>query len=197
MPLGAFKAALMGTAGASTEGDVVLLSSQTASNSASLSFTSDITSTYGEYIFKFYNINPATDLAEFTFQVNATDSTSYDETMTTTFFYAYHYEDDSVAAMGYPASADQAQGTAYQQLNTNQGNGSDESLVGELHLFNPSSTTYVKHFYSRTNSYHGEDNSSLDSNIAGYINTTTAIDDIQFKMNSGNFDGKIKMWGVK
>ena len=82
MPLGAFKAALMGTAGVST-GDVVLLSSQTASNSATISFTSDITSTYGEYIFRFYNINPVTDSTEFQFQCNATDSTSYDETMTT------------------------------------------------------------------------------------------------------------------
>jgi len=196
MPLGAHKAALFGVAGVST-GDVVLLSTQTASDSSSLDFTSGITSTYGEYIFKFYNINPATDLAEFTFQANATDSASYNETMTTTFFYAYHYEDDSVADMGYNANFDQAQGTAYQQLNVNQGSGSDESLAGELHLFNPSSTTYVKHFYSRTNSYHGDDNASLDCYTAGYINTTTAIDDIQFKMNSGNFDGTIKMWGVK
>ena len=197
MPLGAHKATLFGVAGVSTGGDVVLLSSQTASDSASLDFTSGIDSTYGEYIFKFYNINPATDLAEFTFQVNASGQTGYNETMTTTFFYVYHYEDDSVAGMGYITAFDQAQGTAYQQLNSNQGNGSDESLAGELHLFNPSSTTYVKHFYSRTNSYHGDDNLPLLSNIAGYINTTTAIDDIQFKMDSGNFDGTIKMWGVK
>ena len=197
MPLGAFKAALMGTAGVSAGASVVLLHDTDYSNAASASITSGIDSTYGEYIFKFYNINPATDLANFTFQVNATDSTSYNETMTTTFFYSYHYESDGTAAMGYVASMDQSQGTAYQLIATKTGNGADESCAGELHLFNPSSTTYAKNFYARVNNYHGEDNASLDQYIAGYINTTTAIDDIQFKMSSGNFDGTIKMWGGK
>ena len=196
MPLGAFKAALMGTAGVST-GDVVLLSDTDHSNVATASITSGITSTYGEYIFKFYNINPATDGAVFEFQANATDSTSYDETMTTTFFNAVHSEDDSTAAaLGYSTGTDQAQGTAFQDLSYGIGNGGDESLAGELHLFNPSSTTYVKHYYSRINFY-DEDDRTYDVFTAGYFNTTTAIDDIQFKMTSGNFDGTIKMWGVK
>jgi hypothetical protein len=196
MPLGAFKAALMGTAGVST-GDVVLLSSQTASNSASLTFSSGITSTYGEYIFKFYNIGPATNGTKFQFQVNATDGADYnDSAITSTCINAYQDESGSSTNLGYEAGRDQAQGTAFQDLTEGQGNGSDESSAGELHLFNPSSTTYVKHFYSRMNSYY-KDDYTMEFYIAGYINDTTAIDDIQFKMSSGNFDGTIKLWGVK
>jgi hypothetical protein len=175
---------------------MVLLSTQTASNSASISFTSGIDSTYGEYIFRFYAVNPATDQANFTFQCNATDSTSYDETMTTTFIQVYHDEGDTTAAMVYGSGKDQAQGTAFQTLSQDVGNGADESCAGELYLFNPSNTTYVKHFYSTFNAYQRLDY-TMETFVAGYINTTTAIDDIQFKMSSGNFDGKIKMWGVK
>ena len=195
MPLGAHKAAMMGTAGVSTA-DVVLLSSQTASGDSAISFTSGITSTYGEYIFRFYNCNPATNLAEFTFQVNASDATGYNELITSTIFEAFHDEADSTTGLSQNTSYDQPQGTAFQTINVNVGNGGDESCAGELHLFNPSSTTYVKHFYSRVQMYHGG-NMSVDRFAAGYINDTTAIDDIQFKMSSGNFDGTIKMWGVK
>jgi len=196
MPLGAHKAAIMGVAGTTVTGDVVLLSTQTASNSTEISFTSGITSTSGEYIFKFYNINPATDNVDFTFQANATDITSYDTAMTTSAFLAHHNEDNSAAAITYTANEDQAQGTSYQPLAYEIGNGADESCAGTLHLFNPSSTTYAKHFYSRVSNY-GQEDRSNDIYIAGYFNDTTAIDDIQFKMTSGNFDGKIKMWGVK
>ena len=194
MPLGANKAAIMGVAGVST-GDVVLISSQTADGDSALTFDSGITSTYGEYIFKFYDINPATDEARFSFQANASDATGYNETMTTTNFNARHAEDNSSTELVYVTANDQAQGTAFQDLQRDQGNGSDESCAGELHLFNPSSTTYVKHFYSRIQGYHSTNN-ALDIFVAGYFNTTTAIDDIQFKFSSGNFDGKIKMWGV-
>ena len=194
MPLGANKAAIMGVSGVST-GDVVLLYDTDHSNVASASITSGITSTYGEYIFKFYNINPATDDTGFLFQFNATDSTSYDETLTTTMFRPYHTEADG-SGLGYIAASDQAQGTAFQGVNFSCGNGSDESCAGELHLFNPASTTYVKHFYSRSSTYSSGDGAT-DFFVAGYVNTTTAIDDIQFKMSSGNFDGTIKMWGVK
>ena len=196
MPLGAFKAALMGTAGGST-GDVVLLSSQTASNSATLDFTSGITSTYGEYIFKFYNLNAATDDATFGFQANATDSTSYDETITSSVFRAYHKEDDSgTPALAYNTGVDQAQGTALQPLSFGQDNGADASMSGELHLFNPSGTTYAKHFHGTTNNLQNADFTEQQF-TGGYINVTAAITNIQFKMSSGNFDGKIKMWGVK
>ena len=146
MPLGAFKAALMGTAGVST-GDVVLLSSQTASNSATISFTSGIDSTYGEYIFKFYNIGPATNNVSLTFQCNATDSTSYDEAIVSTAFGSYNYESGGTPALGYAGNEDQV-GTAYQKLAYEIGNGSDECCAGTMWLFNPSNTTYVTHFYS-------------------------------------------------
>ena len=115
--------------------------------------------------------------------------------MTTTFFNAKHHEDDSAAAIGYSTGTDQSQGTAFQDLSYGIGNGGDESLAGELHLFNPSNTTYVKHFYSRV-SYYDEDNRAYDVFAAGYFNTTTAIDDIQFKMSSGNMDAVISMYGV-
>jgi hypothetical protein len=177
-------------------GDVVLLSTQTASDSATLDFTSGITSTYGEYIFKFYNINPATDNVQFSFQVNATDGADYnDSAITSTFFTAWHNENDSNQALGYTAASDQAEGAAFQTLFYSLGNGSDESAAGELHIFNPSSTTYVKHFYSRIFGM-GDSPMAEDAFAAGYINDTTAIDDIQFKMDSGNFDGTIKMYGV-
>ena len=201
MPLGAFKAALMGTAGATTEGDVVLLSTTTASNAATVSITSGIDSTYGEYIFRFYNLNPATDNVNFEFQVNAAGASGYNETMTTTSFAAVHEEDDDGGTVSYSTDKDQAQGTAFQPLTDDQGNGGDESAAGELHLFNPSSTTYAKHFYTRVNEYYYDGGEGYQGTkehyISGYINTTTAIDDIQFKMASGNFDGTIKLWGVK
>ena len=178
---------------------MVLLSTQTASSSASISFTSGIDSTYGEYIFKFYNINPATDNVYFQFQVNATDSTSYDETITSTQFAAGHAEADNWNNLFYATGSDQAQGTAFQYLSSGSGgigNAADESAAGELHLFSPASTTYVKHFYA-VMPENEKDNQLFTSYTGGYINTTTAIDDIQFKMSSGNFDGTIKMWGVK
>ena len=173
--------------------------SSNATNSASLSFTSGITSTYGEYIFGFYNINPATDLTSFSFQVNATDDDGgdYDQSpITSTDFSAIITEGGASASLGYQSPGDQAEGTAFQILWEEGGNGGDESGAGVLHLFNPSSTTYVKHFISRSHVYTNA-NFSKDQYTAGYINDTTAIDDIQFKMSSGNFDGVIKMWGVK
>ena len=195
MPLGFHKAALFGIAGASTE-SVVLLSTQTANDDDSLAFTSDITSKYYEYIFRFYNINPATDGAFFQFQVNATDQAGYNEVITSTQWYANHAEADNANNLAY-LDWDQAQGTAYENLIPGIGNAADENTAGELHLFNPASTTYVKHFYANLNMTQGPTAKSSNVYGAGYINTTTAIDDIKFKMSAGNFDGKIKMWGVK
>ncbi len=172
-----------------------LLSTQTASDSSSISFTSGIDSTYKEYIFKFIDINPATDNVAFQFQVNAVGASGYNETMTTTYFNAYHQEDDGATALSYTTSLDQAQGTAYQSIVSGVGNASDENCSGVMHLFNPASTTYVKHFYSRASIVEASP-AANDIFAAGYINITAAIDEIQFKMSSGNFDGKIKMYGV-
>jgi len=196
MPLGANKAAIMGVSGVSTA-DVVLISSQTASGDSAISFTSGITSTYGEYIFRFYNINPATDDEDFTFQGSIDGGSNYNVTMTTTAFRATHSEADDSAEATYQAAKDQAQGTAFQKLFTTLGSGADESLAGELILWNPSSTTYVKHFMARTIGYEAA-NAATDFYVAGYFNDADDdINAIQFKMSSGNFDGTIKMWGVK
>ena len=202
MPLGAFKAALMGTAGVSTTGDVVLLSTQTASNAATVSITSGIDSTYGEYIIKVYAMNPATNDTHFSFQGSIDGGSNYNVAITSTFFLSSHYENDSATDLTYNTGNDQAQGTGFQNVNLNLNSQADDCLVGELHLFNPSSTTYVKHFTSKwsgvTSVAAGEPKgANQHSFVAGYFNTTDNIDALQFKMASGNFDAKIKMWGVK
>ena len=195
MPLGANKAAIMGVAGVST-GDVVLLSTQTASDDASIDFTSGITSTYGEYIFGLYSIHPETDRANFGFQCNVAGQSGFNETITSIAFRGYHYEDDGDAAVQYLTAADQAQGTALQQSIIDLTSDNDGSGAGFLHLFNPSSTTYVKHFMSRA--VNNSDHPSIhDQFMAGYVNVTGAIDEVQFKMSTGNMNGTIKMWGKK
>ena len=172
------------------------IASVTASASATLSFTTGIDATYNEYQFHMVNIHPATDLSEFLFQVNAAGATGFNETITSTFFWAYHNEADSAALLAYEGALDQAQGTAYQYLQNNIGNAADEATSGILTLYAPSSTTYVKHFTSRMNAGQGT-GYSVDTHIAGYINTTSAIDEISFKFSAGNIDdGTIKMFGV-
>ena len=195
MPLGAFKAALMGTAGVS-KGDVVLLHDTDYSDAATASITSGINSTYGEYIFKFYNIGPATDNVNFTFQGSIDAGSNYNVTMTTVFFWAYLQESDANEGLELHESSSQQQGTAFQKLTHETGSDADQSCAGELHLFNPSSTTYVTNFYSRIQNA-SRDDKAYDHFTAGYFNSTDNIDAIQFKMSSGNFDGTIKMWGVK
>jgi hypothetical protein len=176
------------------KGNLLLLSTQTASNSTSVSFTTGIDSTYDLYIFKFIDINPSTDNQRFEFQVNASGQTGFNETMTTTFFYARHSEADTNASLTYYSGGDQQQGTAYQNLGWIS-NDADHSLVGELHLFNPASTTSIKHFDSRT-TWNNDTDGLMDGYIAGYINTTAAITQIDFKIQAGTFDGTIKMYGL-
>ena len=172
-----------------------LITTLTASSSASLADTSSMTSAYDEYMFVFIDIHPSAG-AHFTFQVNADGQSGYNETMTTTFVRSVHKEDANSSGLSYTTSYDQAQGTAYHQLCEYVGNDADESLSGILHVFNPASTTYVTHFYSRTqhqNFYPASD----DTLTAGYINTTAAITDISFKMASGNIDaGVIQIYGI-
>ena len=199
MPLGAFKAALMGTAGVSTGPSapyVVLLHDTDYSDVASVSITSGITSTYKEYIFKFYNINVADYGSSFGFNGSIDSGSNYNVAKTTTHITVYHTEPDSAASLGYNTSNDLAQGTGFQPLGHSLDNDADHSSNGELHLFNPSSTTYVKHFYSVSQGVQGDD-ASQQALVGGYFNTTSAIDAIQFKPSAGNFDGTIKMWGVK
>ncbi len=180
-----------------TTGAMTLISEQTASSSASVSFTTGIDSTYPIYKFEFINIHPATDNTHLQFQGNASGGSGYNETITSTYFFSYHYESDSGADVGYATGADQAQGTSFQSLIENIGNDNDHNGSGELYLFNPSSTTFVKHFIARVQASAGN-NYSRDDYSAGYFNTTSAIDEIQFKMSSGNIDfGTIKLYGIK
>ena len=154
-------------------------------------------STYPVYCFKWTDIHPQTDDVVFHFQGNAAGGSGYNETMTTTLFYAYGIESGSDAALGYHANFDQAQGTAYQALCQHLGADNDQSTSGTLWLFGPSSTTFVKH-YMATVSMSDPDDSANVVYTAGYFNTTSAIDEIQFKMSSGNIDaGKIKLFGIK
>ena len=179
-----------------TGGAMTLLETQTASSSSTISFTSNIDSTYKEYVFKFINIHADTDTANFT--VGFRDgSTAYDATKTTTAFRTYHQEDDGGTGVGYRTTDDIAQGTGFQILNLEVDNDADSCCSGEMWLFNPSSTTYVKHFMSRGQTVQTASISREDY-IAGYCNVTAAIDAVQFKMSSGNIDaGKIKLYGLK
>ena len=188
------------TFGSVSGGSMVFIKKLTASSSGTLSFvngSSDVVldSTYKEYVFTFNNIHPATDGAHF--QVNFRDgSTAYDATKTTSFFYAYHDEGGGTPALSYVASEDLAQSTSFQIIADTTGNGNDESASGFLHLFNPSSTTFLKHFISVDNHYYSG-TYSINDYAAGYFNTTSAIDAIQFKMASGNIDsGDIVLYGI-
>ncbi len=176
-------------------GAMTLLETQTASSSSTLSFTSGIDDTYDEYVFKFINIHPQTDCVHFTFQGNAAGGSGYNETMTTTDFYSYQSE-GGTTAFAYYEGGDQAQGTAFQRICTEADNDNDSCVSGFMHLYAPSNTTFVKHFMTRVN-YHHCNVASRDEYIAGYFNTTSAIDEIQFKMSSGNIDaGVIKLYGI-
>jgi len=179
-------------------GSPVLLSTATASDSSSISFTSGIDSTYDVYQFEFINIHPRTDAVNFTFNLSTDSGSNYNVTKTTSQFRTQHFEDDSSTILSYDPSTDLAQSTGEQILTAgNQiGNGADESTSGELTLYNPASTVYVKHFIGRMN-YYSADNASYGSFLAGYANTTSAINAIRFKMSSGNIDGTIKMYGIK
>jgi hypothetical protein len=184
------------SANATGTGGLTKISSQTASSSASLSFTTGIDSTYDEYIFKFINIHPATNTAKFTFNLSVDGGSNYNVTKTTSMFRASHDEDDSGTSFGYVASQDLAQSTDFQAILQALGTDNDSSGSGFLHLFDPSNTTFVKHFIARGGQMQ-ENNKSLDGYVAGYGNTTSAVDAVQFKMSSGNIDsGTIIMYGV-
>jgi len=177
-------------------GNMVLISSQTASASASISFTTGIDSTYKEYQFYFINMHPSSDANTFQFQGSTNGGSTYAVTKTTSIFRAYHQEDDSVTALEYYGSYDLAQSTADQAILWSVGNASDESGVGTLQLFNPSSTTYVKHYIFTGNEYEGT-NFTINGYVGGYGNTTSAVNAVRFQFQSGNIaDGTILMYGI-
>ena len=178
-------------------GDMQFISSATASASAYIDFTSGIDSTFKEYIFYFVNIHSS---SEQSFGVNFRDGGSlFDATKTSSGQRAYHFENGTGSGFGYEAFLDLAQSTSLQQIGQPQSSGdADSSGCGYLHLFNPSSTTFVKHYISHyvhhyTNSAPGE----IDNYMAGYCNTTSAIDGARFQMDSGDIDsGQILLFGV-
>ena len=176
-------------------GSLVLLETQTLSSAAgTVDFTSSIDSTYKEYMFKFYDVHPATDDQAFAFQVDTGTNTSYNQTITSTFFNAQHDESDSNTYLMYRTTGDQAQGSSFQRLTEGSGNDSDQSCTGTLHLFNPSDTTFVKHFIAHTHNAHQGDY-AMNNFIAGYVNTTTALTRVRFKFESGNIDaGTFKLY---
>ena len=179
-----------------TGGALNLISTQTASSSSTIDFTSGIDSTYKEYIFKFYDIHPATDNVDFKFNMSADGGSNYNVTKTSTGFYAYNFESGSGQGLDYEASYDLAQSTSFQFLAADVGNANDESCVGTFHLFDPSNTTFVKHFIFVGNRYVATPISANDY-FAGYGNTTSAVNAVQFKFSSGNIDaGTIKLYGV-
>ena len=165
-----------------------------------VTITSGIDSTYKAYEFHFVNIHGETDDKDFEFQVNAHDGSSqltgFNETITSTFFATWHDEGDSSTHLGYRTAEDQAEGNAYQTLYDRVDSANDAATSGILTLYDPSSTTYVKHFVSRLNGLHA-DSYTMECHAAGYINTTNAITQIDFKFESGEIQGgEIKMYGL-
>jgi hypothetical protein len=195
--------ALTGTVtGAVSTQKLFLIKNLDASSSSTLSFVDgsssvDLDNTYKTYYFKFINIHPASDNVEFQWNGSTDTGSNYNVTKTTTIFNANHFENDSAASVSYDSGADIAQGTGFSRISRNLGNGSDESTSGELWMFNPSDTTFVTQFFSRTSGY-DRNNIIYDLYSAGYFNTTSAIDAVQFKMASGNIDsGRIALYGIK
>ena len=183
-------------------GSIIFIKKLTASSSATVSFvdgTSDVVldDTYKEYLFTFNNIHGETDNQDFQFQGNAAGGSGYDETITSTFFIGQHDEADTYTSLEYQAARDLAEGTGFQSLSTAINSGdADSGFSGYLRLFNPSSTTYTKHFTARGNNAANSDY-SVNCFVAGYFNTTSAIDEIQFKIASGDIDsGDICLYGI-
>ena len=184
---------------------MVLIKTLTASSSATLSFvdgSSDVVldSTYPVYMFKFINIHPSAS-GEFTVNFSSDTGSNYNVTKTTSVFYAYHKEDGSLTTLTHSDNEDLQQSTAFQNLTVASqiGLDADESASGQMFLFNPSSTTFVKHFASEIN-YASNDSTPfcISCHVSGYGNTTSVIDAIQFKMSSSNIDsGTIKLYGIK
>ena len=179
----------------SSLGSLTHIATQTASSSASISFTSGIDSTYKEYIFYFVNIHPST-AAQLKCNFSVDGGSNYNVTKTTTSFVAQHLENGTYPTLTYQAVRDLAQSTSDMFISSSLLADNDGNFGGSMTLFNPSSTTFVKHFMARVSSPKAN-NYNIDWFCAGYFNTTSAIDAMQFKMASGNIDaGDICLYGI-
>ena len=175
---------------------MTLLSTQTASSSATISFTSNIDNTYKEYIFKFISIHPENNNSQFTFNASVDSGSNYNVTKTSSYFRSFNDEGVGDGVLRYETTSDLAQGTGFQDISINVGGDDDECVSGTLHLFEPSSTTFIKHFIARSAPYEYS-NRAFDCFAAGYGNTTSAVDAVQFKFSQNNMaTGTIKMYGV-
>ena len=180
-----------------TNGGEVFISEQTASSSANITFTTGLDDTFKKYIFRFINIHPAPNDAHFL--VNFRDgSTAYDATKNTTLFQAGNAESGGGSeGVSFNAPGSLGNSTDEHFIDRFLANSNDMGLSGELHLYEPSSTTFIKHFLGRTMKF-SDNPSAEDAHGAGYCNVTAAIDGVQFSMSSGNIDaGTIKFYGVK
>ena len=186
----------------SMKGAMTLIKEVTASSDSTISFvdgTSDVVldSTYPIYLFKFINIHGATDDTDFQFNMSIDSGSNYNVTKTSSYFYAQHEEGDSNTTLGYSGGSDLAQGTGFQDICNNAGADADQSANGSMFLYNPSSTTFVKNFMTDIN-FNEYSNYSVRDFCAGYGNTTSAVDAIQFKFESGNIDsGTFKLYGIR
>ena len=179
----------------SSLGSLTHIATQTASSSSSINFTSGIDSTYKEYIFYFVDLHPSGSTVGLYFNGSIDSGSNYNVAKTTTYFLSRHAEDGSSNELSYKTGLDLAQGTGLQPLSVDQVNDNDSSVVGFLHLFNPSSTTFIKHYISRTQQMQVDD--SMENYSAGYFNTTSAINAITFQYSSGNIDsGQILLFGL-
>ena len=182
-------------------GSMVFIKKQTASSSSTIDFvdgTSDVVldNTYKEYVFTFNNMHPATDSVDFEFNMSVDGGSNYNVTKTSTSFRAIHRENDTAASLAYYGTTDLAQSTGVQSFGVDMSNDNDSGLCGYLHIFNPSNTTHVKHFIASATFMHVDPRSDVYY-FAGYGNTTSAVDAIQFKFQSGNIDaGDICLYGI-
>ena len=181
-------------------GGPVLIQSQTSSGSASIEFTTGIDSTYDKYMFVFLDINPSSNGQNFFFNASDDGGSTYSVSKTTTFFRAKNTESGTAPESGilvYQPASDLANSTSDQVLASGVGGAADESCAGILYLFAPSSTTYVKQFYSTLTDYQA--GAIFDVGyVAGYINVTTAINALKFNFGGGTIaNGTIKLYGVK
>jgi hypothetical protein len=180
---------------------MVFIKKLTASSSSTLDFlngSSDVVfdSTYKEYVFTFKDIHPSNDGVFLTFQADTGTNTNYNQTITSSYFTAYHFEDGSSTGLSYITSGDQAQGTSFQRVSQQIGNDNDQAASGILRIFNPADTTFVKHFLGTSASI-ANDDGPTNTFSAGYFNTTTALTRVQFKMSAGTIDaGDICLYGI-
>ena len=179
----------------SGSGKPTLITTNTSTNVSSSTFTTGIDSTYRLYIIKWSAVNPTADQSNFLFNASTDGGSNYNVTKTTSYFWTYLYEDGTGEILQYRTANDLAQSTGGQIIQWETGSDTDEAGCGEIYLFNPSSTTYTKHF-TITGQWYQRSNGSFTNYIGGYLNTTSAVNALEFKFNSGNFDGVIQLYGL-